>query len=158
MAADAQMNWTRWLAQAARTAVAAGCLAWMMGCTGQIGPTGQQGGPTGGGSTTVGGTSTTGTATGSGTGTTTGTGTPGTDPGRVTIHRLNRTEYNNTVRDLLGTTLTPANDFPVDDSGAGFDNMADVLSISPVLLSLYQSVAATLVNEALANAAQRAKI
>src|SRR5450755_17792 len=44
----------------------------------------------------------------------------GTDPGRVTIHRLNRAEYNNTVRDLLGTTARPADVFPVDDRGLGF--------------------------------------
>ena len=47
------------------------------------------------------------------------------------LRRLNRTEYNNTVRDLLGTQLTPADEFPADDSGEGFDNLAQVLSISP---------------------------
>ncbi|HMR80413.1 MAG TPA: DUF1587 domain-containing protein, partial [Polyangiaceae bacterium] len=41
----------------------------------------------------------------------------GRDPGRVTLHRLNRAEYDNTVRDLLGTALTPAKDFPADDHG-----------------------------------------
>ena len=50
------------------------------------------------------------------------------DPGRVTTRRLNRTEYNNTVRDLLGVDLRPADDFPHDDSGYGFDNIGDVLS------------------------------
>jgi mono/diheme cytochrome c family protein len=59
------------------------------------------------------------------------------DPGRVTIRRLNRTEYNNTVRDLLGVDLTPADDFPQDDSGYGFDNIADVLSLPPVLMERY---------------------
>ena len=59
------------------------------------------------------------------------------DPGRVTIRRLNRTEYNNTVRDLLGVHLTPADDFPQDDSGYGFDNIADVLSLPPVLMERY---------------------
>jgi Protein of unknown function (DUF1592)/Protein of unknown function (DUF1588)/Protein of unknown function (DUF1587)/Protein of unknown function (DUF1595)/Protein of unknown function (DUF1585) len=81
----------------------------------------------------------------------------GTDPGRVTIHRLNRAEYNNTVRDLLGTTMRPADAFPPDDLGLGFDNIADVLSLSPVHLSLYQSAAEALVTEALAGAA-RAKL
>ena len=55
------------------------------------------------------------------------------DPGRVTAHRLNRAEYNNTVRDLLGIRFRPADDFPQDDSGYGFDNIGDVLSLSPVL-------------------------
>ncbi|MFO0646656.1 MAG: DUF1592 domain-containing protein [Polyangiales bacterium] len=73
------------------------------------------------------------------------------DPGRVTLHRLNRVEYNNTVRDLFGTTRTPADDFPADDRGYGFDNIADVLTMSPVQLELYQSAAETLVNEALRN-------
>src|SRR5690606_22170537 len=44
------------------------------------------------------------------------------DPGRVTLHRLNRAEYDNTVRDLLGDTSGPASDFPAEDHGFGFDN------------------------------------
>lgn len=59
------------------------------------------------------------------------------EPGRVTIRRLNRTEYNNTIRDLLGVDLNPADDFPQDDAGYGFDNIADVLSVSPVLMERY---------------------
>jgi mono/diheme cytochrome c family protein len=59
------------------------------------------------------------------------------DPGRVTARRLNRAEYNNTVRDLLGVDLKPADDFPQDDSGYGFDNIADVLSLSPALMEKY---------------------
>jgi hypothetical protein len=59
------------------------------------------------------------------------------DPGRVTIRRLNRTEYNHTVRDLLAVDLSPADDFPQDDSGYGFDNIGDVLSVSPVLMERY---------------------
>lgn len=74
----------------------------------------------------------------------------GGDPGRVTMHRLNRVEYNNTVRDLLGTTQTPADDFPFDDYGYGFDNIADVLSLSPTQVELYQRAAEALVAEALA--------
>ena len=50
------------------------------------------------------------------------------DPGRVTIRRLNRAEYNNTVRDLLEVDFKPADDFPSDDVGSGFDNIADVLT------------------------------
>ena len=63
------------------------------------------------------------------------------DPGRVTARRLNRTEYNNTVRDLLGVDVHPADDFPQDDAGYGFDNIADVLSLSPVLMEKYISSA-----------------
>lgn len=71
------------------------------------------------------------------------------DPGRVTLHRLNRAEYNNTVRDLLGTALTPADDFPNDDHGYGYDNIADVLSMSPLLFELYEHAAELLVEEAM---------
>ena len=63
------------------------------------------------------------------------------DPGRVTARRLNRAEYNNTVRDLLGVDFRPADDFPVDDSGYGFDNIGDVLTVSPVLMEKYLTAA-----------------
>jgi hypothetical protein len=63
------------------------------------------------------------------------------DPGRVTARRLNRAEYNNTVRDLLGVDLQPADDFPQDDSGYGFDNIGDVLSLSPALMEKYLTAA-----------------
>jgi cytochrome c553 len=63
------------------------------------------------------------------------------DPGRVTARRLNRAEYNNTIRDLLGVTLRPADEFPIDDSGYGFDNIGDVLSMSPMLMEKYMSAA-----------------
>ena len=63
------------------------------------------------------------------------------DPGRVTARRLNRAEYNNTVRDLLGVNFRPADDFPQDDSGYGFDNIGDVLSLSPVLMEKYLTAA-----------------
>jgi hypothetical protein len=71
------------------------------------------------------------------------------DPGRVTARRLNRTEYDNTVRDLLGVTLRPAEDFPQDDSGYGFDNVADVLSLSPVLMEKYVAAAERIARAAL---------
>ena len=71
------------------------------------------------------------------------------DPGRVTARRLNRAEYNNTVRDLLGVTFHPAEDFPQDDSGYGFDNIGDVLSLSPVLMEKYLSAAEKVVSTAL---------
>lgn len=63
------------------------------------------------------------------------------DPGRVTVRRLNRAEYNNTVRDVFGVKVRPADDFPVDDTGYGFDNIGDVLSISPVLMERYMKAA-----------------
>jgi len=63
------------------------------------------------------------------------------EPGRVTARRLNRVEYNNTIRDLLGVAARPADEFPVDDSGYGFDNNGDVLSVSPLLMEKYMAVA-----------------
>ncbi|MEM1294112.1 MAG: DUF1592 domain-containing protein [Verrucomicrobiota bacterium] len=60
------------------------------------------------------------------------------DPGRVTIRRLNREEYRNSVRDLLGNQhLDPSEDLPPDDTGYGFDNVGDVLSMSPGLFEKY---------------------
>jgi hypothetical protein len=63
------------------------------------------------------------------------------DPGRVTIRRLNRVEYNNTIRDLLGIFTQPANDFPEDDTGYGFDTIGDVLAVPPILMERYLSAA-----------------
>lgn len=63
------------------------------------------------------------------------------DPGRVTIRRLNRPEYNNTIRDLTGLELDLAADFPSDDVGEGFDNIGDVLSLPPLLLEKYLDAA-----------------
>ncbi len=63
------------------------------------------------------------------------------DPGRVTIRRLNRPEYNNTVRDLTGLDLDLAADFPSDDVGEGFDNIGDVLSLPPLLMEKYLDAA-----------------
>jgi len=59
------------------------------------------------------------------------------DPGRVTIRRLNRTEYQNAVFDLLGVEYDTREVFPPDDAGYGFDNIGDVLSISPLLMEKY---------------------
>src|ERR1700676_269108 len=63
------------------------------------------------------------------------------DAGHVTARRLNRAEYNNTIRDLLGIKLRPADDFPSDDVGNGFDNQGEVLSISPLLMEGYVAAA-----------------
>ncbi len=71
------------------------------------------------------------------------------DPGRVTLHRLNRAEYNNTIRDLLGVDFHPADDFPSDDSGYGFDNNGDVLSLPPILLEKYMAAAENILDKAI---------
>src|SRR5437773_5224329 len=63
------------------------------------------------------------------------------DPGRVTARRLNRNEYSNTIRDLLAVEFHAEKDFPTDDSGNGFDNIGDVLTISPVLMEKYIAAA-----------------
>jgi mono/diheme cytochrome c family protein len=63
------------------------------------------------------------------------------DPGRVTARRLNRAEYNYTVSDLLGVDFRPADDFPQDDTGYGFDNNGDVLSLSIVQMEKYVTAA-----------------
>lgn len=71
-------------------------------------------------------------------------------PGRVTLRRLNRFNYANTVRDLLGVDWNPTEDFPSDDVGYGFDNIGDVLSISPLLMERFLDAAEQLANRAIA--------
>lgn len=71
------------------------------------------------------------------------------DPGRVTIRRLNRAEYNHTVRDLVGVDFQPAEDFPSDDVGHGFDNIGDVLSLSPILMERYLAAAENIMQRAI---------
>jgi mono/diheme cytochrome c family protein len=63
------------------------------------------------------------------------------NPGRVTARRLNRLEYNNTIRDFLGVAGRPADDFPIDNQGYGFDNIGDVLTLSPMLMEKYMAAA-----------------
>ena len=63
------------------------------------------------------------------------------NPGRSTVQRLNKAEYNNTIQDLFGVNLTPADDFPADDVGEGFDNIGDVLSLPPLLMEKYLNAA-----------------
>lgn len=63
------------------------------------------------------------------------------DPGRVTIRRLNRAEFQNAVFDLLGVEYDTREVFPADDTGYGFDNNGDVLSISPLLMEKYIAAA-----------------
>src|SRR6266540_4118280 len=71
------------------------------------------------------------------------------DPGRPTIRRLNRSEYNNTIGDLLAMDFQPADDFPSDDLGYGFDNIGDVLSLPPLLMEKYLLAAEKIVERAL---------
>jgi Protein of unknown function (DUF1592)/Protein of unknown function (DUF1588)/Protein of unknown function (DUF1587)/Protein of unknown function (DUF1595)/Protein of unknown function (DUF1585) len=134
--------------------VATFCAALVQACTGYILPV-----P---GASAQGGAGTSGAAAG-----TTGTGSGqggavacnGVQPGRVTVHRMNIVEYNNTVHDLLGDTTQPATDFPDDTGGANFDNNADVLSTSPLLFGKLESAAEALANTALAaGSATRARI
>jgi mono/diheme cytochrome c family protein len=73
------------------------------------------------------------------------------DPGRVTLRRLNRAEYTNTIRDLLGVEFRADENFPVDDSGDGFDNIGDVLSVSPLLMEKYLSAAEHIAERAIAS-------
>ncbi len=70
------------------------------------------------------------------------------DPGRVTIRRLNRTEYHNTIRDLLDVDFDTGTAFPPDDTGHGFDNIGDVLTLSPMLLEKYVVAANQIITEA----------
>jgi len=70
------------------------------------------------------------------------------DPGRVTVRRLNRAEYRNTIRDLLGVDFDTEKEFPPDDAGYGFDNIADVLTLPPMLLEKYLTAARTVVTKA----------
>lgn len=71
------------------------------------------------------------------------------DPGRVTIRRLNKNEYNNTIQDLFNIDLTPADAFPSDEVGYGFDNIADVLSIPPILMEKYLEAGETIAKAAI---------
>jgi hypothetical protein len=70
------------------------------------------------------------------------------DPGNVTVRRLNREEYRNTVQDLFGVSFDVNEAFPADDTGYGFDTIGDVLSISPLLMEKYMEAAAVIVEKA----------
>ncbi|MBI2947732.1 MAG: DUF1592 domain-containing protein [Verrucomicrobia bacterium] len=70
------------------------------------------------------------------------------DPGRVTIRRLNRVEYRNTIRDLMGFDFKVEDEFPPDDTGYGFDNIGDVLTVSPLLIEKYMDAAKVIVASA----------
>ncbi len=69
------------------------------------------------------------------------------DPGRVTVRRLNRVEYRNTIRDLMGVDFDTEKEFPNDDTGSGFDDIADALTLPTMLLEKYVNAARTIVGQ-----------
>jgi hypothetical protein len=77
------------------------------------------------------------------------------DPGRVTMRRLNRVEYHNTIRELMGIEFKAEEEFPPDDAGYGFDNIGDVLTVSPLLLEKYFQAAETIVTAAVPTSPMR---
>ena len=77
----------------------------------------------------------------------------GPNPGNVGLHRLNRAEYANAVRDLLGVTVDPSALLPPDNTKDGYDNMAAVLQVSPSFLEQYVSAAHTVATMAIGNPA-----
>jgi hypothetical protein len=70
------------------------------------------------------------------------------DPGRVTLRRLNRVEYRNTIKDLMGLDYNTDIEFPADDTGYGFDTIGDVLTISTMLLEKYVAAAKDIISQA----------
>ena len=70
------------------------------------------------------------------------------DPGKITVQRLNRVEYKNTIFDLMGIEYNTFDEFPADDSGEGFDNIGEILTLSPMMLEKYLDAAVTIVSEA----------
>jgi mono/diheme cytochrome c family protein len=73
---------------------------------------------------------------------------------RVVLRRMNRAEYNNTVRDLMGVDFQPANSFPDDPPAGGFDNIGEALTISPLHMELYYAAARQIVDKALVEGSQ----
>ena len=77
------------------------------------------------------------------------------DPGHATVRRMNRTEYANAVRDLLGIDVDFSSEMPADDTGYGFDNIADVLTVSPTLMDRYINVAGKIARLATGEASKK---
>ena len=77
------------------------------------------------------------------------------DPGQVTLRRLNRVEYHNTIRDLLGVDYNVQETFPQDDTGHGFDTLGEVLTMSPMLLEKYLTAAREIVDQVVPKTASR---
>ena len=80
------------------------------------------------------------------------------NPGRGAVARLNRAEYTNAIRDLLALEIDGQSMLPADDSGYGFDNIADVLSTSPALLERYLSAAQKISRQAIGAAVVRPSV
>jgi len=76
------------------------------------------------------------------------------DPGRVTVRRLNRVDYRNTIKELVGVDFDTLKEFPADDTGHGFDNIGDVLTISPMLLEKYLDAAQAIISGAVPTSAR----
>ncbi|MFK7851280.1 MAG: DUF1587 domain-containing protein, partial [Akkermansiaceae bacterium] len=68
---------------------------------------------------------------------------------RVVLRRMNRTEYNNTIRDLIGVDFDPADEFPADPPAGGFDNIGSALTMSPMQMELYYSAAREILDRTL---------
>src|SRR5215469_18944898 len=77
------------------------------------------------------------------------------NPGHATVRRMNRAEYANAVRDLLGLDVDFSKELPVDDTGYGFDNIADVLTVSPTLMDRYINVAGKVARMATGEASKK---
>ena len=77
------------------------------------------------------------------------------NPGRATVRRMNRTEYANAVRDVLGFEVNMTGELPADDTGYGFDNIADILTVSPTLMDRYINVAGKISRLATGQASQK---
>ncbi|HEY1877301.1 MAG TPA: DUF1592 domain-containing protein, partial [Rhizomicrobium sp.] len=77
------------------------------------------------------------------------------NPGHATVRRMNRAEYANAVRDLLALDVDFSKDLPVDDTGYGFDNIADVLTVSPTLMDRYMNVAGKIARLATGEASKK---
>jgi len=80
------------------------------------------------------------------------------NPGRPGMHRMNRTEYGNAIRDLLAVQINPADFFPADDSSRGFDNQAGTLGLSPALLEAYLTASAKISQLALGTASSPSQV
>lgn len=123
---------------------AAGSPSNPMGSASGSGATSSAGSSSGGGSAAMGGTPV-------------GTipANPPKNPGYLVVRRLNRPEYNNTVADLLGTKLKPADGFPGDDLGAEFDTVGSALSLPPEYVVGYEGAATTLIDDLFADATRQ---
>ena len=79
------------------------------------------------------------------------------DPGHVVLRRLNRIEYENTVEDIFGVDIDAGEYFPADDTGYGFDTIGEVLTLSPLLMEKYLSMAEIVMEKALGPADDQGK-